>query len=229
MKSESFILIQGWMINELQLKSTELLVFAIIYGYSKDNQGKFDGSLNYLCKTTNSSKNTIINCLHTLIEKEYILKETLVVNNITFCKYYQNEPVVQKLVWGGSKIGMGGGAKIGMGGGAKIEPNNTILDNTILDNTNDNKKILFSESFYNNYENLKSVLAKDDNFKKKYAGVNLKHYIEDCLLWSDSKNEKRTNRGWLATLRNFMKGDLEKKCLEMLDTFKEKQTGHVNH
>jgi len=87
--------------------------------------------------------------------------------------------------------------------------------------------IFFAESFYNNYENLKTTLAKDDAFKKKYAGVDLKHYIEDCLLWSDAKNQKRTERGWLATLRNFMKGDLEKGELKKLEIKKEQ--GHTNH
>lgn len=216
MKSESYITIQGWMINEMGLKSTELLVFAIIYGYSKDNQGKFDGSLNYLCSSTNSSKNTIINCLNLLLEKEYILKETLVINNITFCKYSQNEQVVQKMVWGG--------AKIDMVGGAKIEPNNTINNNT-----KENKEVFFKDSIYYDYFKLREVLAKDEKFKKDYPGVDLKNYIEDCDTWSETKKVKRTNRGWLMTIRKFIKEAKQNNKLVLLKDFKEKKGGHTNH
>ena len=32
-KNENFIAIQGWMINELQLKGNDLIVYALIYGF----------------------------------------------------------------------------------------------------------------------------------------------------------------------------------------------------
>ena len=32
-KDENFIMIQGWMVNMLNLKGNELLVYAIIYGF----------------------------------------------------------------------------------------------------------------------------------------------------------------------------------------------------
>jgi hypothetical protein len=141
MKSSSFYVIQGWMVNELGLKGNELLVFAIIYGYSKDGQGKFDGSLKYLSDATGSSRGTIINSLSSLIEKEFILKENYILNNITFCRYFQNELVVQNL-YGGSIIFERGGSTI-------FEPNN-ITNNNI----EDKRQILFSESIWNSYENL---------------------------------------------------------------------------
>lgn len=112
------------------------------------------------------------------------------------------------------------------------EPDNERLHNNSItnNNTNDNKTVLFSDSIYNDYHNLKTTLAKDDNFVKKYAYTNLKHYIEDCLLWSDAKNQKRTNKGWLATLRNFMKRDLEDGKLVKIETPKRNgEQGHINY
>jgi hypothetical protein len=88
---------------------------------------------------------------------------------------------------------------------------------------------LFSESFYNNYENLKSVLAKNENFKSKYAGVDLKHYINDCDTWSETKRVKRTNRGWLLTLRKFMRDAKETNRLQLLKDFKQKKGGFTNY
>jgi hypothetical protein len=108
--------------------------------------------------------------------------------------------------------------------------NNPTYNNIISNNNNiDNKKqILFSDCIYNDYQTLKNKLAKDDEFVKNYAFVNLKHYIEDCLLWSDAKNQKRTERGWLATLRNFMKKDLEDGKLKKIER-PNKPQGHTNH
>lgn len=204
------------MINELNLKSNELLIFAIIYGFSKDGQGKFEGSLKYLSDATGSSRSTVIKTLSSLIDKGFILKETITVNNIQFCKYFQNEQVVLNSYYPSTDLELGGGTK--------IEPNN-IINNNI----EDKKQILFSESIWNDYTNLKNELAKDSEFVKKYAFVDLKHYIEDCLLWSDSKNQKRTNRGWLATLRNFMKRALESDNLKKIEKKTTEQKGYKNH
>jgi hypothetical protein len=216
MKSSSYYVVQGWMINELQLKGNELLIFAIIYGYSKDGQGKFEGSLKYLCDSTGASRNTVISSLNSLIEKEFILKENISINNITFCKYFQNEQVVQFL--------HGGSAVFDELGSAISAPNNTITNNI-----EDKKQILFSDSIWNSYHNLKVELAKDEKFKSEYAGVDLKNYIEDCLAWSVSKNQKSTNRGWLLTLRNWMKRAKNENKLVLLKDFKEKKGGFTNH
>lgn len=95
----------------------------------------------------------------------------------------------------------------------------------------ESKQLLFSESTWNNYETLKTELAKDDNFKKEYAGVDLKAYIEDCLAWSVSKNQKSTNKGWYLTLRKWMREAKKKGELIMLKSFVENKTkvGHTNH
>ena len=37
-KNENYLVIQGWMIAELKLKGNELLIYAIIYGFSQNNQ-----------------------------------------------------------------------------------------------------------------------------------------------------------------------------------------------
>ena len=48
MKDTNFISIQGWMRTELNLSGNELLVYAIIYGFSQDGESKFTGSRQYL-------------------------------------------------------------------------------------------------------------------------------------------------------------------------------------
>jgi len=52
---------------------------------------------------------------------------------------------------------------------------------------------------------------------EKYKGVDLLYYYETVADWSDSANKKRTARGWLATIRQFIEGDREKGRLRMLE------------
>lgn len=52
---------------------------------------------------------------------------------------------------------------------------------------------------------------------EKYKGVDLLYYYETVADWSDSANKKRTARGWLATIRQFIEGDREKGKLRMLE------------
>jgi len=98
MTNQNFITIQGWMLNSLDLKSNELLVFALIYGFSQDNQSKFTGSLRYIQNTLNIGRNTAIRALASLTEKEYINKDILDVNGVTFCHYSFNSGVVSKKI-----------------------------------------------------------------------------------------------------------------------------------
>lgn len=52
-------------------------------------------------------------------------------------------------------------------------------------------------------------------FESKFATpefekVDLVYYFHSVSDWSDQKNMKRTKNGWLATVRNFIRGDVEK-------------------
>lgn len=44
----NYITIQGWMRTDLKLSGNELIVYAIIYGFSQNKQGEFTGSAQYL-------------------------------------------------------------------------------------------------------------------------------------------------------------------------------------
>ncbi len=86
-KSTSFIVLTKSMIRDLKLKNTELLIYAIIYSFSKENAGKFYGGLNYLMDWTNSSKPTVINSLKVLEENNLIKKEVVQEGRIRYCTY----------------------------------------------------------------------------------------------------------------------------------------------
>ena len=75
------------MINELGLSGNDLLIYAIIYGFSQDGSTEFSGSLNYLVTFINSTKPTVINCLKKLCERGLLVKTDRIINNQNFPTY----------------------------------------------------------------------------------------------------------------------------------------------
>lgn len=75
------------MISELNLKSNNLIVYAIIYWFSQWGNGCFNWSLQYLVDRTNASKRTIQNVLNELVEKKLIIKNEKINNWVKFCEY----------------------------------------------------------------------------------------------------------------------------------------------
>lgn len=90
-KDGNYLTIQSFMVTELKLKGNELLVYAIIYGFSQNNEDKFTGSLQYICEWTNSTKQGILKSLKSLIEKNLIIKNEIYKNGIKFVEYYATE------------------------------------------------------------------------------------------------------------------------------------------
>ena len=71
-KPENYIVIQGFMLTDLHLKSTELLVYAVIYGFCQTEQQYFTGNLKYLAEWTNCTVRGVSKCLKSLTEKNLI-------------------------------------------------------------------------------------------------------------------------------------------------------------
>lgn len=72
--NENYVNIQGWMINELNLKSNELIVYAIIYGFTQKEGQVFNGGISYIADWINSTRQTAMNVIKSLEEKGLILK-----------------------------------------------------------------------------------------------------------------------------------------------------------
>lgn len=71
-----------------------------------------------------------------------------------------------------------------------------------------------------------SLVGKFEVFEKKFKEpefqeIDLFYYFNAVSDWSDKANKKRTARGWLATARDFMRGDLEKGKLKKLNLQQE--------
>ena len=75
LKDTNYITIQGWMISRLDLKGNELLVYALIHGFSQDGKNSYDLSFDYIMKWLNSSRSATAAALTSLLNKGLIAKE----------------------------------------------------------------------------------------------------------------------------------------------------------
>lgn len=96
-KNENFIAIQGFMVKELGLSGNELIAYALIYGFSQDNESEFKGSLNYVAEWLNCSKTTAFNLLNKLADDGFVKKTEKTINGVKFCNYSAVKPDDEEL------------------------------------------------------------------------------------------------------------------------------------
>lgn len=157
-RNDNYYVVQGWMVNELGLKGNDLLIYAIIYGFSQTEEQRFTGSRKYLAEWTGSTKRTVQNSLNSLIDRGLIIKHENMVNGVKFCEYSISQ-VVKKVHWGGENFSLGGGEK--------ISPNNIDIDN--IDNNIDlsiKKNTKKKESF----DTIISEYTSDDDLQDALSG-----------------------------------------------------------
>ena len=96
----NYITIQWWMRTELKLSGNELIVYAIIYGFSQNKQGEFTGSAQYLADWVGCTRRTIMSILNKLVEEGIISKTETVLNNNEKRVSYQAERGCEKISQG---------------------------------------------------------------------------------------------------------------------------------
>lgn len=88
-----------------------------------------------------------------------------------------------------------------------------------------NKKTLFRNSqLYKSVkldenENIIDFTEFEAHYKgAQYADIDLVHYFFAIADWSDARNEKRTNRGWISTVRQFIRRDADRNDIHKKQT-----------
>ncbi len=168
-KSKNYINIQGWMISDLRLKGNELILYAIIFGFSQDGKSEFYGSLSYIQKMLNISKNTVIKSLKSLTQKGFVIRtsesryKAVIKTNggeteLGGCRNStsaETEP-------GGCRKCTSIGAETEPLASAVSEPNNNNTNNTNYNNTHTHKKEKFSAlNFLKSKLNLNTELLQE--------------------------------------------------------------------
>ena len=108
MRDTNFYVKHGWMINRLKLKSSDLDIYAIIYGFCQDEESEYCGSIDYLVKSSGYSYSTVIRSLNKLVENGFLIKNYIIKSNgryssykVNFQKINQIYPNDQKTTGGG--------------------------------------------------------------------------------------------------------------------------------
>ena len=84
-----FFKIYLFMLNELELRGNELMIYAVIYSYTKKSQEScFYGSQAYLGRCLNLTRQSVSKSIMSLIKKKLIAKKTIVINSKEVQAYY---------------------------------------------------------------------------------------------------------------------------------------------
>jgi hypothetical protein len=192
-KSENYLVIQGFMINDLNLKGNELLVYAIIYGFSQEEGQVFSGSLQYLADWTSSTKQGVMKNLKSLVEKGYIVKNDKFINGVKFCEYYATQfNRVYNSVEQGIQLSLMGGIKHSL-------PNNIDLnniDNNINNNIENSTSINSSKFKKPTLEEVKNYCLERNN------NVDAENFIDfyESNGWKVGNNKMKD---WKASVRTW--------------------------
>lgn len=206
MPDGGFLVIQKWMLTKLNLKSTELLVYAIIYGFSQDGQGECWASLDYFLLWTGASKRSVIRAINSLEEKGLIKRRkrvgTTSALSVVLEKTNHSKGSV-KMTQGGVKMTRGG---------AKMTPNNKEDNKTNKEEINKEESDKVAVEVQRTYDLFIEKFGKNPNTFKltPKRQKKIKARLKDCgetmlreAIENTSKNEfyrGKNERGWKADL-----------------------------
>lgn len=155
---DDYIVIQGWMVTELGLKGNDLMAYALINGFTREQNTYFTGSLQYVADWLNIERRSVTRTLKRLVEQDLLLKEETYVNGVKFCKYKairpsegcrQNEDTIDKMSPDKNDMAID-----------KMSPNNIDIYTNTSNNINNNNNKL--NTIFNNKEKKhKNTIAQD--------------------------------------------------------------------
>ena len=157
----AYIVIQDWMISDLQLKGNELLTYALIYGFSQDGESEFKGSLKYISEFLSVSKRTAQRSIENLVDRGIVEKRVEEISGVKFNRYMAHEKAdtpIDKMTTGYSQNDHGGIVK--------MTTNNTNIYNT-NNNTSNNTKDKSAPARYFDDEELNNKFLEFLSMRKK--------------------------------------------------------------
>lgn len=190
LKQKNYTTLQGWMVSELKLSGLELICYALIYGFTQDEESVFMGSRKYLSQWLGCSLPTVDKTLKTLIDKGLIEKHTEVINNVTFNRYkhvaLDDNFIPHKKTFGGSKEFLGGAKDV-------FHNNNNNKDNI------DNRDNIENRENINNKKEKKEIDKSISKKKKKlfdFSGINGEFLpaIEKWLEYKSARGQQYKNQ-----------------------------------
>ena len=157
----AYIVIQDWMISDLQLKGNELLTYALIYGFSQDGESEFKGSLKYISEFLGISKSTAQRSIEKLVDRGMVEKRVEEISGVKFNRYMAHEKADTPIVKTST-----GYSQNDHGGIVKMTTNNTNIYNT-NNNASNNTKDKGAPARYFDDEELNNKFLEFLSMRKK--------------------------------------------------------------
>lgn len=178
-KRDNYIVIQGFMITDLALSGNELVLYALIHGFSQDGVSHFHGSLAYIATALNVTKANAKKILDRLVEKNLLRKREIVKNGVKYCDYKTTlfDESLQNDNKGGAESATGC-TLFDNGGGIETIPNNIVHNDTI-------KKEQSTEEII--AEKRTKLRAICDQFIPKYGKAMVDSFVE---YWGEANGKR---------------------------------------
>lgn len=219
-KIDNYITVPGFAIVELGLSGNELLCYSLIYGFTQDKETEFRGSLNYVASALNVTKQNAKKIIDRLIDRGLIEKREMFFSGVKFCHYVANRYGVAEIVTGRVQNNNGGVAEIATninnkdnsidkiedtadGGLFPTEPAFETVTVTRPRRTAEPAACLFENSRFAEYNAFAAEFTASE-----FSDVDIVYYYHAVADWSAQKGKKM--KDWIATARNFIRGDMEK-------------------
>ena len=245
MKESNYITIPGFLRTRLDLKGSELIITALVYGYSQDGNSWFMGKTEYIAEWAGITDKNVLRSLKSLTEKGILEKKEILVNNKAKRCYYrfnfecaelQNSTVAG--YQNGTVAELQNSTVAGyQNGTVNNNINNNIDNNNIkpenefsglfpeneksenpqkLRGTTEPRKCLFANSRFAKFEDFEKCFDKPE-----FEQIDILYYYHSVADWSASKG--RMQKDWIAQTRNFIRGDKEKGKLHLKPEYQAPQ------
>lgn len=208
-----YINIQGWMRTKLGLTGNNLIVYAVVYGFSQDGESSFDGSRSYISDWLGCSLPTVDKSIDFLVENKLIFKETIEKNNIKFNKFkanlsiLNNEQPYKDALYGIKSLYTINNVN-NVNNDNNINNVNNVINHSNINNCIDNiihreNQVSSQQTTSKNIEDDKSLFTKNQIKTKKepktYEG-GMYSLFRDIDRLPDTSEVKQALKGWVETV-----------------------------
>ncbi len=202
---KNFVILEKWMAEDLDVNITELVVFAVIYSFNRNDKGTYYASTKLLKEYTNRSERCIKYALKSLIEKKYIEKTKMHDKYGSYNNYVVSKNIKNAHAKKGNKICKDCKSNVQnlQLDGAEIASNN--IENNIYNNqsiiSQDMTRLGVHNNVILNAESLKyleSITPEIDEYIQKCD-----QFIQDFHLYQ----QPWTQSQYVECITNFIKED----------------------
>lgn len=223
-KIGNYITVPGFAIVELGLSGNELICYSLVYGFTQDEETEFKGSLTYIASALNITKQNAKKVIDRLIERGLIVKREMYFSGVKFCHYVavRNSNGVAETATGCYRNSNGGVAETATPKDNILHINNDnisavggLFPETVIVPEKDKRGTaenlcLFANSRYSDYEQFAKCFSAPE-----FAEIDINYYFHAVSDWSAQHGKKMHD--WIATARNFIRGDMKKGCVHKLN------------